>query len=272
MSDEQRSSTLDFIVQFSCLVLLCGSLGVLYYALQQRSNKYVTAVAATSMPKAGLSVPRSTMPALKPLTGHTKPPLLPANTMVQLTCTIHDRTEQPITCYVVNDADNQPFLVTLASRLTRSEWEGIRHISFVPKQSPFRSLKLQPDWLGTFTHDNHPNLLAKPDLANDLAWWKLPDQVKARLPLRSRLSEESSPVWIKSTAHSWLKGRIASDSDKAISITMIDRIETEKLLGSIIVNEAGEIVGTVLGGNDLIVTGASSVGLLKKFKETIPTH
>ncbi len=273
MSDGQRSSSLDVLTQFSCLVLLCGSVGLLCYTLQLRSQQTSNTSATMTETGIGLPVPLTLTSARKPLIAHSKPPELPADAMIQITCTIHERTAAfPITCFVVNNIQYQPFLMTTASRLTRSEWEGIKHINCNSKQTPMKTLRCQPDWIGTFTHDNHPNLLTKPDLADDLVWWKLPDHIKDRLHLRRQLSEESTPVWIKSTTDIWLKGRIASDSENAICVTMIDRAETDKLLGSIIVNETGEIVGTVLGGNDLIVTGASSLGLLKKLKESIPTR
>jgi hypothetical protein len=84
-----------------------------------------------------------------------------------------------------------------------------------------------------------------------------------------------TPVWILSLPPEkpvrWLKGYVIDANENIIQVKPHERFDGDKLIGTIIANEAGEIVSLSMGG-DFVLIGSSSVGILKKLNETMPTR
>lgn len=272
MSDDSRSSSFEFIVQMSCLLLLCSAVGVLYYTMQRQPQRMSMPTATIAIPGVNQPEPTPTTPVI-PLAKHTKPPELPNVALSKLTILTKDRAEHTVTGFVVQYAVQQPVLFTIASQLSRHDWENITSLTgSVPS---LRDLNPKPAWIGSITRDNHPNMLDKPDLSNDLIVWK-PHVMNTHPTLRlaKELVKVNTPVWILSLPLEkpmrWLKGYVIDASLNVVTVKPQERFDGDKLIGTIIVNEAGEIVSLSMGG-DFALIGSSSVGILKKLSETVPT-
>ncbi|MFO0814617.1 MAG: hypothetical protein U0796_15455 [Gemmatales bacterium] len=160
--------------------------------------------------------------------------------------------------------------MTTASRLTQVEWNSISDVSLAFTRLPHR-LPDKPDGLGALTYDNHPNMLLKPDLSDDLAWWKWknPPRDLRRLQLRNGVLHADEPVWIlamppESSPGRWVKAVVVQSSELQVDVKLQERVEIDNLIGGIIIDEEYLLAGTILGGNDVIATGASSAGIIKK--------
>lgn len=273
MSDDSRSSSFDFIVQMSCLVLLCSAVGVLYYTMHRQPQGMPITTVAITRPVVNQPAPTPTAPVV-PLAKHTKPPELPNEAISKLTILTKDRAEHTITGFVVRNAAQQPVLFTIASQLSRNDWENISTLT--GSVDSLQGLKPKPDWIGPITRDNHPNILDKPDLSNDLIVWKAYGKnSQPTLRLAKELVKVNTPVWILSLPLEkplrWLKGYVIDATENVVTVKPAERFDGDKLIGTIIVNEAGEIVSLSMGG-DFVLVGSSSVGILKKLNETMPTR
>ncbi len=272
MSDDSRSSSFDFIVQMSCLVLLCSAVGVLYYTMQRQPQGMPLTTVVITRPVVNQPIPTPTAPAAFPLIKHTKPPEIPSEAISTLTILTKDEAKKTVTGIVVRNAAQQPVLFTIASQLSRHDWENI---SSLTRNVPLPGMKPKPDWIGAITRDNHPNMMDKPDLSNDLIVWKLPAKNSPpTLRLAKELVKVETPVWILSLPLEkplrWLKGYVIDATVNCITVKPEERFDGDKLTGTIIVNEAGEIISLSMGGEFALI-GSSSVGILKKLSETVPT-
>jgi hypothetical protein len=274
MSVDSRSSSFDFIVQMSCLVLLCSAVGVLYYTMQRQPQRIPITTVAITRPVVNQPVPTPTAPVVTPIAKHSKPPELPTEAISMLTILTKDRVEHSVTGFLVRNAVQQPVLCTIASQLSRHNWENIKNLT--GSIASLQGLKPKPVWIGPITRDNHPNMLNKPDLSNDLIVWKVPEKkTTPTLRLAKELVKVNTPVWILSLPVEkplrWLKGYVIDATENIIQVKPQERFDGDKLIGTIIVNEAGEIVSLSMGG-DFLLIGSSSVGILKKLNETVPTR
>lgn len=273
MSDDSRSSSFDFFIQFSCLALLCGSVGVLFYTMQRQPQRGLSPRATIAVPVVLPSSPVPTTTSSRPLAVHTKPPQVPDEAILQLTGTLKDKTEHTSTGFLVNIAAQQPVVISIASQLGRNDWESISKLTSNARSLP--TLNAKPDWIGSITRDNHPNMLDKPDLSNDLIVWKVAGKNSPpALPLAKELVKVDTPVWVLSLPLEkplhWLKGYVIDATVNCITVKPEERFDGDKLTGTIIVNEAGEIISLTMGGEFALI-GSSSVGILKKLNETVPT-
>lgn len=275
MAEQQPKDHWTLVIAWSTMVVLSVSLYLLYRSslLTLPEPKAISQENPSSTPKpASRTNSRS-----RPLLIHSTPPKVSAQALLKFTCRMQDGECRMFPAVAIQANGTKPLLMTLASFLSESEWSSFKEVNYQSTVDTVSTvLPQKPTWLGKFTLDNQPNLQSKPDLANDLACWQLVNHpADATLPLAAQLVAVETPVWVLSLpvekSPKWLKGRVAGASVNVIYIQMLERFDSEKLVGTIVVNESGEIVGTCQGG-DFALTGASSVGLLKKLNETIPTR
>ncbi|HMP18676.1 MAG TPA: hypothetical protein PKD72_16740, partial [Gemmatales bacterium] len=95
------------------------------------------------------------------------------------------------------------------------------------------------------------------------------------IPLAPDVLREKSPVWVLSLPATgscrWLKAQVVEASENLVFVQVQERFDGDKLVGTIVVNPAGELVMLSMGG-DFLLTGASSVGISKKLQQSILTR
>ncbi len=166
----------------------------------------------------------------------------------------------------------QRYLVSHASILMKGEWEEVTRIS-IPGLAGKQAVAVErkPLYLGPFAEDNQPNMLLNPDLGFDLVIWPMPAAIAASgLLLASKDSPPGENIWLigaldsKTNARPLYHCRVLKMSENELSVQPIDRVAIELTIGLPVVNQKGELIGTVLGGNDQVLTGASAPALRRR--------
>jgi hypothetical protein len=165
------------------------------------------------------------------------------------------------------------YLVSHASILTQNDWQQVSRVSLTGRDNLRVPLEVKPLYLGTYTEDHQPNLLTNPDLGLDLVVWSMPDiLIGTGLSLASTSAVPGEDVWIvalpgkNTNAQSHFHSRVLEHSDKALSIQPLDRVPLDQIIGSPVINQRGEVLGNVLGGNDLTLIGAGFQGIKHRLK------
>lgn len=252
----------------TCLVasLLLGIILVL-------SASYVpatTTVAAHSIiPIPVSSIPLSTRPVV------VTPPLFTESSIYPIDLELADNPQhRQANAFCIQWTAGQRYLVSHASLLSRSDWQQMTRARLRGNDAkPLVPVELKLLFLGTFTEDHQPNLLMQPDLGLDLVVWSMPDTVKGLgLRLSSTSAVRDDDVWIvaiqnqNTNAQSHFHCRALECSENALSIQPFDRFPLDQIIGAPVVNQRGEVIGNVLGGNDLTLIGASSQGLIRRLE------
>lgn len=201
------------------------------------------------------------------------PPALIENSIYAIDLELIDNHQhQQANAFCLQGTAGRRYLVSHASRLTQNDWQQVTRFSLRgPDDQPWVPEVLKPLYLGPYTEDRQPNLLTQPDLGLDLVVWPMPKQVKGTgLPLASIRAVADEDVWIvvrpvkNTNAQSHLHGRVLEHSDCALIIQPLDRISLAQVIGLPVVNHRGEVLGNVLGGNDLTLVGASCEGIKRR--------
>lgn len=179
------------------------------------------------------------------------------------------RGHQPVKAngFIVVMAESR-YLVTHASILTRNAWEQVTQVTLMSE--PILLLKAKPTYIGPYTEDNQPNMLNRPDLGLDCVFWSMPGstQTVEGLSLSLETISVGAPVWIVGTSAKLYRCKVIEITENALSIQPIDRFSLDDNLGMPVVNTTGQVVGTVLGGNDLCLSGASATALRRRLIST----
>ncbi|HQR05188.1 MAG TPA: hypothetical protein PLN21_00100 [Gemmatales bacterium] len=229
-----------------------------------------TAVSAPSIiPASHGTTPVSTRPVV------VTPPILFESNIYQLELELADNVQhRQANAFCVQWPGGRRYLVSHAGLLTQSDWQQVTRVSLrVHGDKQLVPVVLKPLYLGPFTEDHQPNLLTHPDLGLDLVVWSMPEQIKGKgYPLATSCAVPGEDVWVvalpvrNTNAQSHFHCRVLEYSDHALSIQPLDRLSLDQVIGLPVVNQRGEVLGNVLGGNDLTLIGASFQGLERQLK------
>ena len=183
-----------------------------------------------------------------------------------------ERERKHTNSFCLRTSTGRRYLVSHASILMKGGWEEVTTISipgWAGKQAV--AVERKPLYLGPFAEDNQPNMLLNPDLGFDLVIWPMPATIAASgLLLTSKDSPPGENVWLigalesKTNARHLYHCRVLKMSENELTVQTIDQVAIEKTIGLPMVNQKGELIGTVLGGNDQVLTGASAASLKRR--------
>ena len=205
------------------------------------------------------SGPTATIPTRKE---ENQPPRLPAECVLQIEVQVGGQPKNERThAFCIRTSAGRSYLVARASLLTKSGWEQVTQVMLLPNRL---ILKQKPVYVGPYTEDHQPNMLAKPDLGLDSAWWQLEEahQIEG-LPLSQESAiRNGDTAWIASPGtNPLIRCSVMEYGETRLSVQPRERVSLEDVIGLPVVNGAGQVIGTVLGGNDLVFTGASATGM-----------
>jgi len=183
-----------------------------------------------------------------------------------------ERERKHTNSFCLRTSTGQRYLVSHASILMKGAWDEVTTIS-IPVLAGKQAVAVErkPLYLGPFAEDNQPNMLLNPDLGFDLVIWPMPSAISASgLLLASKDSLPGENVWLigaldsKTNARPLYLCRVLKMSENELTVQTIDRVAIEVTIGLPVVNQKGELIGTVLGGNDQVLTGASASALKRR--------
>jgi hypothetical protein len=172
------------------------------------------------------------------------------------------------------------YLVSHSSILMKGAWDEVTTIS-IPGLAGKQAVAVErkPLYVGPLTEDNQPNMLLNPDLGFDLVIWPMPSAISASgLLLASKDSPPGENVWLigaldsKTNARPLYHCRVLKMSENELTVQIIDQVAIEKAIGLPVVNQKGELIGTVLGGNEQVLTGASAPSLKRRLTSLDTQH
>jgi hypothetical protein len=182
--------------------------------------------------------------------------------------------------FCLRTSTGQKYLVSHASILMKGGWEEVTTISipgWAGKQAV--AVERKPLYLGPFAEDNQPNMLLNPDLGFDLVIWPMPATILVPgLLLASKDSPPGENVWLigsfdpRTNARPLYHCRVLKMSQNELTVQTVDQVAIEKTIGLPVVNQKGELIGSVLGGNDQVLTGASASALKRRLMSLNSEH
>lgn len=203
------------------------------------------------------------------------PPTLPENLVytVEITFGPTHQIKQG-NAFCVQGPAGRRFLFSHASLITQSEWQQVSQVILKSRDNlPLNLEDVNPLYLGPFTEDHQPNMLSNPDLGQDLVIWSMPNASPGKgLTLASQAAVPGEVVWIaarpekNTNAQSHFRCHVLEHTKHALSLQPLDRCPLDHMIGLPVVNQRGEIIGNVLGGNDLTLIGTGHQGLENQLK------
>jgi hypothetical protein len=216
------------------------------------------------------SVPRPTLPS------STKPDQLVTPEYDQLNTlqlnmelgAVHHQAN----AFCLRMTNNKKYLLSHASLLTKTDWQEVTRITMSGRGNAVPlEVNTKPLYLGPMTEDHQANLLHNPDFGQDLVAWPMPSlSTQSGLVLSTIEAQQGDHAWIigitdrQTHAQSHCLCKVLESSNNSLTIQQIDRIPLDLLIGLPVINQQGHVIGTVLGGSDLHLVGASAQALRRQ--------
>jgi hypothetical protein len=166
-----------------------------------------------------------------------------------------DSVQTTGTVFFLKDKTGQVHLATAAHLYKAEEWSTMRKIVLHDlAEKPLGELQGKPLYVGKFTEDSPASNELLPNMAEDLMF----KPVKGNLPvqplkLASTLPAKNEIIWVvgsevdKSTGQHFYPCKYVSTTEKLFSFKPVKPFNPEDFSGAPVINQAGEVIGTMNG-------------------------
>lgn len=168
-----------------------------------------------------------------------------------------DEVQTTGTVFFLRDKKGVRYLITAAHLYKKDEWGSMRKIMLADMlKHQLGECKEKPVFLGKFTEDSEASKAILPDMSEDLAILRVPDDLSFKtLRLATQLPAKDETIWVVGCELESNQGqqlypcRFLNNSAKLMTFKPLTKFEPDDFSGAPLVNKSGEVIGTMNGGN-----------------------